>query len=138
MRCEDLRVIRKKNGFSLIEIIFTLAVLSIGLGSLYGVLHNGMKHMRTVGGKSYAVVAATSEIEIVKAIPNNEFPDEYEGPFLGKVDFSALPDGEGVLKIEDHEDSEGRLRKVTVTITWTAAGKDKSFSVATLMGKPGE
>lgn len=133
-----MSVIRKKNGFTLIEIIFTLLVISIGLGSLYGVLHRGLNHMKTVGGKSYAVVAATSEIEIVKAMPNDEFPDEYVGPFLGKVDLSALPDGEGVLKIENHEDSDGRLRKVTVTITWTAAGKDKSFSVATLMGKPRE
>lgn len=122
------------NGFSYFELVTTIAVVTIGLASVYGVMFRGMDHMRILSGRNYAVMAATSEMEIVKAIPVEELPRQYAGPFIGEVDLSPLADGKGTLKIEDHKDSSGRVRKVTATVEWKALGRDKSFSVSTLVG----
>ena len=129
-----MKVLRQREGFSLIELMLAVVVVAIGLGSVFGVLHRGMDYMKTVGGKNFAVVAVTSEIEMIKAMSGDELPDTYEGPFLREVDLSALPNSEGALKIELREGSEGRLRKVTATVTWTAVGRPRSVSVSTLVG----
>ncbi len=131
-----MKVFRQRDGFSMIELMIAIAVMSFGLGSIFGVLHRGMDHMKTVGGKNFAVVAVTSEIEMIKAMSGDELPHTYEGPFLREVDLSALPNGEGALKIEKREGSGGRLKKVTATVTWTALGRPKSVSVSTLVGGP--
>lgn len=131
-----MKILSNEKGFSLIELVFAIAVLTIGLGSIYGVLHKGMGYMKTIGGKNFAVVAVSSEIEMVKAMAGDELPDSYEGPFLREVDLSALPSGEGFLKIERHEGSDGRLRKVTATVKWMAMGRPKSVSVSTMVSRP--
>jgi prepilin-type N-terminal cleavage/methylation domain-containing protein len=131
-----VRGLSRNSGFSLIEILFTLVVISVGLGSLYAVLFRGMNHMKTIGGKSVAVVAASSEIEVIKGLDRDEFPDTYDGPFLGQVDISNLTDGEGLLKIENYEGTGGRLKKVTAIVKWTVAGKRKAVSVSTIVRAP--
>jgi prepilin-type N-terminal cleavage/methylation domain-containing protein len=136
MRAENLKAFAKEDGYSLIELLFTIVVISVGLGSLYAVLFRGMDHMKTIGGKNYAVVAASSELEVVKAMARDELPNSYDGPFLGQVDISTLTDGEGILKIEDYGDTGGRLKKVTAIVKWSAAGKRKAVSVSTIVSKP--
>jgi len=136
MGAERVKAFSRNNGFSLIEILFTIIVISVGLGSLYAVLYRGMNHMKTIGGKSYAVVAASSEIEAVKALAPDKFPNVYDGPFLGQVDISNLNDGAGILKIEDYGDTGGSLKKITAVVKWTVAGKRKAVSISTVVSKP--
>lgn len=131
-----MKSVRANSGFSLIELVATIAIISIGLGSLYAVMFRGLNHMRIVGSKNYAVVAATSEIEIIKAMPEEKLPESYTGPFMGEIDLSALTDGKGVLKIEDYEDSGGRLKRVTATVQWNVVGRRKTVSISTLVGRP--
>jgi prepilin-type N-terminal cleavage/methylation domain-containing protein len=131
-----LKRLRKKNGFSLIEIMATIVVISVGLGSFYGVMYRGLQHMKVVGSKNYAVTAAASELEIIRAVSNDKLPESYDGPFMGDVDLSALKDAKGTLKIEDYGDSGGQVKAVTATLTWTVAEKDKSVSLSTLIGNP--
>ena len=121
-------------GFSLIELIVTISIIMIGLGSLYGVMHRGLKQMKNVGGKDYAVTAAASELEFVRAIPKDELPDNYSGRFKSKVDLSPLNSGRGRLRIREFEGSNGRLKEVTATVTWLAAGREREVSFSTLVG----
>ncbi len=123
-------------GFSLIELVVTLFIITVGLGSLYAVLHRGINHMRIVSSKNYALVAAASELEIVKATPFDKLPENYAGAFMGKVDLSALPNSRGTLRIGDYADSGGNLKTVTATVKWTVAGKKESISISTLVRKP--
>jgi prepilin-type N-terminal cleavage/methylation domain-containing protein len=136
MRYDGVKTLSNKKGFSLIEMLFAIIIIFVGLGSVYAVLFKGMNHMKIVSGKTYAVVAVTSELEIVKALDGDEFPDAYNGPFLGQVDLSALPNAEGNLRIEDRGNSGGRLKKVTATVTWLAAGKEKTISLSTIVSGP--
>jgi len=136
MKGDPLKTIRARAGFSLLELMATIAVISIGLGSLYAVMFRGLNHMRIVGSKNYAVVAATSEIEIIRAMSEEKLPESYTGPFMGDIDLSALTDGKGVLKIEDYEDSKGGLKRVTATVQWNVVGRRKTVSVLTLVGRP--
>ncbi len=131
-----MRRIGKRHGLSLIELLFAVAIISIGLGSFYAVMHRGLDFTRTTGSKNYALAAAVSELEIVKAMASAELPEHYEGPFLGEVDLSGLTDAKGTLKIEDYGNAKGRLKTVTATVTWTVAGKDKSTSLSTVVGNP--
>ena len=126
----------KKDGFSLIELFFTIFIISVGLSTFYAVMFRGLDFMKTTGTKNYALAAATSELEIIKAMSDIEMPDNYKGPFLGEVDLSVLRDAKGVLAIEDYEDSAGHLKTVTATVNWTVAGKDKTISLSTLVGNP--
>lgn len=136
MRGSPLKSGHARSGFSLIELVATIAVISIGLGSMYAVMYRGLNHMKIVGSKNYAVVAATSAIEVVKAMPEDKIPMSYTGPFIGDIDLSALTDGKGVLKIKDYEDSGGRFKQVTATVQWKVVGRRKTVSISTLVGSP--
>jgi hypothetical protein len=125
-----------KGGYSLIELIVTISIIMIGLGSLYGVMRRGLDQMKLVGGRDYAVAAAASELEFVKAIPKEELPDNYTGRFKSKVDLSPLNGGRGYLRIREFKGSEGRLKRVTATVSWNAAGRQRKLSVSTLVGPP--
>lgn len=131
-----MKRLREKDGFSLIELLFTIAVIAIGLGSFYAVMYRGLDFMRVTGSKNCAVVAAASELEIIKAMSGNELLEDYEGPFLGEVDLSALTNAKDTLKIENYGSANGRIKMVTATVTWTVGGKDKSTSLSTLVGNP--
>ncbi len=128
--------IRKRNGFSLIELAFTLAVIGIGLGSFYAVMYRGLDHMKIVSSKNYALVAASSELEIVGAMPKNKLPETYDGPFMGAIDLSPLANAKGLLQIERYDGSGENPRVVTATVTWTVVGMNKRVSLSTLVGNP--
>ena len=131
-----MKTLARRGGFSLIELIVTLFVIAVGLGSLYAVMYRGLDHMRIAGSKNYAVVAAASELEIIKAMSKTRLPDNYAGPFKGKVDLSALNNARGMLKIEDYKESRGQLKVITATVNWTVAGKKKRVTLSTLVGNP--
>lgn len=118
------------------ELVFTLLVIMLGLGSLYGVMHRGLSQIKAVGAKDYAAVAAASQLEYIKAISQDKTPDNYTGPFKGDINLSALNDAKGVLKIRDFKGAEGRLKRVTATVTWTTAGRQQSVTFSTLVGAP--
>lgn len=132
MRSESLRTIKTKSGLGLIEIVITIAIISIGLASLYAVLHRGLNHMRIVSEKNYAIVATMSELELIKSMSRVEPLQEYEGPFMGDIDLSALNEAKGFVKIEDYKDSDD-LKRVTANITWVVAGKSNHVSLSTLV-----
>ena len=131
-----MKTVAKSGGFSLIELVVTLFVITVGLGSLYAVMYRGLDHMRIAGSRNYAVVAAASELEIIKAMSKTGLPENYAGAFKGKVDLSALNNARGLLKIEDYKESGGRLKVVTATVNWTVAGKKKRVTLSTLVGNP--
>ena len=109
MKAKYVKTVSKNVGYSLIELLFTIAVIAIGLGSLYAVLFRGMDHMKIIGGKNYAVVAASSELELVKAMAGDELPDEYDGLLLT----GETPEGNEFMLGADNEfypaDDEYRL-----------------------------
>ncbi len=131
-----MKTAARNDGFSLIELIITLFIIAVGLGSLYAVMYRGLDHMRIAGSRNYAVVAAASELEIIKAMSKTKLPDNYAGAFKGKVDLSALNNARGTLKIEDYKESGGRLKVVTAAVNWTMAGKKKRVTLSTLLGNP--
>jgi len=133
MRREMKRALNN-TGFSLMEMVFTLLVIMVGLGSLYGVMHRGLAQIRTVSAKDYAVVAAASELEYVKAMSRDKIPADYTGPFKGNISLSGLNEGRGILKIRDYKE-EG-LKEVIATVTWLSAGRRQSVSFSTLVGAP--
>jgi type II secretory pathway pseudopilin PulG len=124
----------QNEGFALVELVITIVIIMIGLGSLYGVLHRGLNQMKTVGSKDYALAAASSELEFARAMAKDGMLDTYSGPFKSEVDLSALNDSAGILAIEDMEGSSGRLKTVTATITWREAGRSRKVSLSTLAG----
>ena len=128
-----MRTIKTKNGMGLIELVATIAVISIGLVSLYAVLQRGLNHMRIVSEKNYAIVAATSELELIKSMSQEKALPEYDGPFMGDIDLSALNEAEGVVKIEDYNDSGGRVKRVTASVRWVIAGENKHVSLSTFV-----
>jgi len=132
----NLKTILHSKGYTLMELVFTLAVIMIGLGSLYGVTQRGLNQIKIVGSKDYALIAAASELEYIKAISRERFPENYAGPFISAGNLSALNEANGFLEIRDFEKADSRLKEVTATVRWSVAGRMRSVSLSTLVGAP--
>ncbi|MCZ6676729.1 MAG: prepilin-type N-terminal cleavage/methylation domain-containing protein [Candidatus Poribacteria bacterium] len=114
-----------ERGFTLIEIIFTLAILSFALPTLLrsftiGARGQAISQNRTTA--LYLLRFRMAEIELVG------YPDigEDDGEFGENSRFRWHSD---VQEVES-EELEG-LRLATVTVTWQERGKEKSISMNT-------
>jgi hypothetical protein len=132
----NVKKIFQNEGYSLLELVFTLIVIMVGLSSFYGLTHRGLAQMRINGTKDYAVIAAASELEYIKAISRDKTLENYTGPFKSTNTLSALNDGKGILKIRDYDKANSDLKRVTATVTWSALGRKKSISLSTLVRTP--
>lgn len=113
-------------GFTLIEIVVTLAILSLGLPVLLQSFSNAANYQRTSEDKTtvlYLLKTRMAEIEL------QGYPDigEEEGEFGENSPYRWRSE---VHDLESDEFEDG-LRAVTVTITWLEQGKAKSTSMST-------
>jgi type II secretion system protein I len=113
-------------GFTLIEIVVTLAILSLGLPVLLQSFSNVANNQRISEDKTtvlYLLRTRMAEIEL------QGYPDigTEEGEFGENSRYRWRSEVHGV---ESDEFEEG-LRAVTVTITWLEQGKTESTSMNT-------
>jgi type II secretion system protein I len=114
------------SGFTLIEIVVTLAILSLGLPVLLQSFSNVANNQRISEDKTtvlYLLRTRMAEIEL------QGYPDigTEEGEFGENSRYRWRSEVHGV---ESDEFEEG-LRAVTVTITWLEQGKTESTSMNT-------
>ena len=115
------------NGFTLIEIVVTLAILSLALPTLLRSFTEAAKGQALAENRTTALYLLKFRMAEIEA---EGYPDigEEEGEFGEDSRFRWHSDIQDV----DSEEIEG-LRLVTVTVTWQERGKERVISTSTYL-----
>ena len=131
---------RKTKGFSLIELLAVVFILSVGLTSVSMLFVAGQVSSRKAQRISAAVNAAQKELERLRSAGFSGCvadPDVFKATdgytillqnpdMTGRIGFAVpdLPNGQGVIEIALYNSGSGtypNLKDVTVTVTWGGA-----------------
>ncbi len=119
---------RASAGFTLIEILVTLTILTLGVLALARMMPEGSKVMSRSRNSTTATAVAAQKIEDLKAadwysasLAAGTYTDQ-SGPFTR------------TWTIADDSPMTG-LKKLTVTATWTVQGGTRSSVVTTYLGR---
>lgn len=114
MEMKSLRLVRDRQGFSLVEVMIAIVIGSVGLLALAGLLANVMSTNRRATDISIATALARQKLEQIKLTPYNNVSSQ--------VETSLNPNGEQV--------GGGRYIRMT-QVTENAAGHNtKTVSVS--------
>ena len=123
-------------GFTLIEILVSLVVLSLALGLLMRIFSSGMTNARIAEDYATATALAESLLTSVGAVgplEARQAEGEFDGRFRWLLDVSPYEvaveeGGEG----EDEEETDLAAYQVSVTVAWQAGREPRSVSLTSL------
>ena len=118
-----------KRGFSLIEVILSLAILILGLVGVILLFPVGFRASRDASLFSEAAVIAQSHLEEIKAIgyKNIQVKEGEEKGLKWQISFEEVnPDG-----IRD----SSKLHKAVVTISWRQRGIERKNTFTTMVSE---
>ncbi len=132
-RCGDAR----RRGFTLIEILVALAILTLALTGLFQAFSGGLRSARVTSDYTTATALAESKLADLGAEASLT-PGRREGRFEDGFRWTAdvRPYGE-----EDRDSREGRIDlvdayRVTVSVSWGKPDDERSVSLSTLRLAP--
>jgi len=123
-RLSQTPVLHGEGGFTLIEVLVSVAVLSILVAGLVSLLLEGAESARDGSWMMIAVNLAEGKVEELRRADFTSVTSTGATPFAGFPEFSwqaAVTDRSLVLK------------EVTVTVSWTNKGRIGSTSITTLI-----
>jgi len=142
-----MRVMLKQNkkGFSLLEIIFALAILVIGIVGVLALFPVGLKASKRSGDFTMATVLAQRQMENIKTAGWSVYKDDGwynwksstvqlsypgESPFLPNN-----PNFSWVAHVKKLSPTVANLKEVTLSIYWLDGGSQRSEDFVTNLAK---
>jgi len=118
------RVVNRSMGFSLLEVVVALAIMSIVLGALYRAVGGGVRTVGDLSEYSRAVIVGESLLQMRDAVPAEGWNEsgQWEG-FRWSV--ASAP-------YEPQAGSAVALHRVQVDVRWGDGMREKSFSLVSL------
>ena len=112
-RCAHRRL-RGQSGFSLLEMVVTMAILGLALGALYEATSGATRNVRSDQRYAYAVELARSLIADNSIVPASglNLAGETSGGFRWSA--TATP----VIRPRESRLADGRLQKLRVSVAW--------------------
>lgn len=123
----------KETGFSLIEVLIAMSVLTVMALSLIGVLVHGLNLLARTKQVILATQICQEQIESIRNKPFDAVANL--GPTYANDKLSALLDGQGTQAIESSVGSD--IRKLTVSVAWNFHGQAMRKDVVTLITRAG-
>jgi Tfp pilus assembly protein PilV len=129
------RLLKNQRGTSLIELTAALFVLTVGMFGVIQMYHFGLNKMHALNETTVAVQALQNEIETLRSVPFSELRNTDKGRFVSETPaLSRLVNAKPAVTITDYGDSSKRLKRITVSITWTGEnGRTIQKTVTTLI-----
>jgi len=105
---------RSLRGFSLLEMVVTMAILGLALGALYQAASGATRNVRTDQRHAYAVELARSLVADNSIVPRAGLSEtgETSGGFRWSATATPVP------RPGDSSLSEGRLQSLRVSVGW--------------------
>ena len=130
-----MRARRKKSGFVMMDLMTALAIVFIGLYGIFALLSRELGDIKNLYCTDIALMSAEAEVDILRSLDFSELKVCTKGPLIGNPGMlGSLTEGEGSLDIESYPESDGRIKKVTVNISWRPArGGRKEIKLTTLI-----
>jgi prepilin-type N-terminal cleavage/methylation domain-containing protein len=123
-----------KRAFSLIEVVISMAILSIGLIGAIRVFPVGLRASKRAEQASLATLAAERTLESWKLKSWQELSPGETVIQQGSFDITVSIDQPTLEGLVD----ASSLRRVSVTVSWSSEGRPRSFSVVTYLARPNE
>ena len=114
----------RSGGFSLLELVVALAIMSIALGMLYRAVGGGVRTVGDLSAYSRAVALGESVLQMRDAVPAEGWNEsgQWEG-FRWSVASAPYEPAAG---------SAVALHRVQVDVVWADGLREKNFSLASL------
>jgi type II secretory pathway pseudopilin PulG len=123
---------RLLTGFTLIEIIISLALIMVTL-VLFGAAMMNLPLIKHSRGQNIAYHAAAAEIELLRNTNFASLP--VSGPFTNSG-LANLENASGSLAISNYE-GNAMIKKIIVTVTWYEESAAKTITLETLISNNG-
>ena len=121
------------SGFSLIEVIISIAILSVGLIGAIRVFPVGLRASQRSALISKGTLVVQRTIEGLKLKPWDELDQsasvEHDDPFDVRVSVDQ-PEVEGLV-------DPTRLKRVQVTVSWEQEGRTRALTAVTYLSRSG-
>lgn len=130
---------RRNGGWSLVELMTALFVLSLGLMGVIQTYHFGLDKIRTMRESGIATRIVQNEVETLRALPFSALDDRKNAPFISPAPgLERLVNGTPALTIRPHPDPALRLKEATVSLRWSGDnGRTMERSATTLIADKG-
>lgn len=137
----------RARGFTLIEILVALAVLSLSLGVLMQIFSTGLGGARTTEARAMALRLAESKLAalgVEEPLVEGESSGRFEAPFDGRFRWRVLVRPQVPQSPEAQEGEENALLRaiaVEVSVFWDdkrTDGNERSISLSTIRLAPVE
>ncbi len=120
------RLAVKRAGMSLVEVTATMALLVIGMTSVFDAMHGANKASKRAEYRNQALAAIQTQIEVIQAMPNEDTTVRTEFPVAG------LPGAKGSTmagKVVRKRAADGGINFL-LTVNWEDAGGPDSVSMS--------
>lgn len=121
-----------RRGFSLVEVVVSLAILSVGLLAAMRVFPMGLRASQRSERSSRAVMAAQRTIESLKLKPWSELVDGATSVTDGPYTITVRVAAPAVEELSD----PSRLKAVDVVVAWEEDGRPRRATFVTHLVQP--
>ncbi len=124
---------RKKDGFTLIEVLVTIAILSVVLIALLSCFMHGFNIIFRMRQINIATQSIQEELELVRNMPFDDILS-LDSSFTNES-LSLLENSTGIIDLENSAGDD--IKKLTVSALWSCRGRQMRKDIVTYVTREG-